>query len=466
MSAKKETTHIITEGELLVALRERSSVWQCRYRIGGVWQRTTTGERDLKKAKERAKKLYLEAQIRKENNFTPITRLFRDVARIVVKNLQKEIANGNNKASNRDYILAIENYLIPILGKYKIDNINYEALEVLNEKRIERMEKQPAKSTLLTHNSALNKVFDEAIYRGYMVASNKPKLEAKGKASERRSEFTIEEVKALRGNFDAWIERGRADTKELRALLKEYVEVLLNTGARPGKELLDLKWGQVQVQYTPVIKKLNEIQAPSEDNDLGEQAETSKLIIKVLLTILTGKTSNKGGRLAVGNNITYWALSRIAQRNYGLTVKEAIEKHGRDGVFRYREFINDENLKLGKKPKLIIPTSFVKLFRSYLKEHNLLTHPATGKERPPYSLRHTYATIKLLYDKVQPTLLKKVMGTSTLMLDKHYEHIEILKAANQLSDEESWHLIQADAVVDEKYRFDETKVKKTRVRAK
>jgi site-specific recombinase XerD len=466
VSAKKETTHIITEGELVVALRERSSIWQCRYRIGGVWQRTTTGERELKKAKEKAKKLYLEAQIRKENNFTPITRLFRDVARIVVKNLQKEIASGNNKASNRDYILAIENYLIPILGKYKVDNIDYEALEVLNQKRIERMEKEPAKSTLLTHNSALNKIFDEAIYRGYMNASNKPKLVAKGKESVRRSEFTIEEVKALRGNFDAWIERGRADTKELRALLKEYVEVLLNTGARPGKELLDLKWAQVQVQFTPVIGKTGKKIQPSEDNQTGEDEEHSKMVIKVLLSILTGKTSKKGGRLAVGNNITYWALSRIAQRNYGLTVKEVIDKHGQDYIFRYKEFINKDDAKLGKKSQFIAPTSFVKLFRSYLKEHNLLIHPASGKERQPYSLRHTYATIKLLYDKVQPTLLKKVMGTSTLMLDKHYEHIEILKAANQLSDEESWHLIQADAVVDEKYRFDETKAKKTRAKSK
>lgn len=81
MSPRKETTHIITEGELLVALRERSTVWQCRYKIDGKWQRTTTGERDLKQAKAKAKEIYLEAHIRKKNNITPITRLFRDVAR-------------------------------------------------------------------------------------------------------------------------------------------------------------------------------------------------------------------------------------------------------------------------------------------------------------------------------------------------------------------------------------------------
>ena len=123
MSPRKETTHSIIESELLIALRERSSVWQCRYKMDGAWQRTTTGERDIKKAKEAAKKLYLEAQIRKENNYTPITRKFKDVARSVVKRLQKDIDAGQGKATFKDYIIAIERYLIPILGKYKVDSI-------------------------------------------------------------------------------------------------------------------------------------------------------------------------------------------------------------------------------------------------------------------------------------------------------------------------------------------------------
>ena len=74
-----------------------------------------------------------------------------------------------------------------------------------------------------------------------MMDGSRPKLMAKGKKSERREEFSLDEVRAIGANFDAWIERARADTKPIRQLLKDYVAVLLDTGARPGKELMNLQ---------------------------------------------------------------------------------------------------------------------------------------------------------------------------------------------------------------------------------
>jgi NADH:ubiquinone oxidoreductase subunit D len=51
MPEKIETTHVLLENELVVYQRERSSIWQCRYKVGGIWQRASTKERDLKKTK-------------------------------------------------------------------------------------------------------------------------------------------------------------------------------------------------------------------------------------------------------------------------------------------------------------------------------------------------------------------------------------------------------------------------------
>ena len=48
------------------------------------------------------------------------------------------------------------------------------------------------------------------------------------------------------------------------------------------------------------------------------------------------------------------------------------------------------------------------------------------------------------------------------MLEKHYSHLDAVKAIHQLRGEESRQLIQADTVIDEKYRFDESKAKKRR----
>jgi hypothetical protein len=51
----------------------------------------------------------------------------------------------------------------------------------------------------------------------------------------------MEEIRALRENIDGWIKRAETTvSKNLRLLLREYVYVLLDTGARPGKELLNL----------------------------------------------------------------------------------------------------------------------------------------------------------------------------------------------------------------------------------
>lgn len=61
---------------------------------------------------------------------------------------------------------------------------------------------------MLSHNAALNAVFDEAMARNFLTDLNRPKLEAIGKKSERRPSFTLNELRALLSNFEAWIGRG------------------------------------------------------------------------------------------------------------------------------------------------------------------------------------------------------------------------------------------------------------------
>ena len=135
MSAKLETTHIVTENELVVYRRERSSIWQCRYKVGGVWQRASTKERNLKEAKEVAKTIKLRAEIRKHDNLPVITRKFRDVAKLAVQRMEQKVANGDGKVSYKDYIRIITEYLIPILGNRLITNIDSTTLDYLDGTR-------------------------------------------------------------------------------------------------------------------------------------------------------------------------------------------------------------------------------------------------------------------------------------------------------------------------------------------
>ena len=68
MALQIDTTHTLMAGTLLVYQRERSAIWQCRFKVDGQWQRASTNERELKRAKEVAKKLLITAEIRKEQN--------------------------------------------------------------------------------------------------------------------------------------------------------------------------------------------------------------------------------------------------------------------------------------------------------------------------------------------------------------------------------------------------------------
>jgi integrase len=450
MSDKKDTTHIVIDKELIVYQRERSTIWQCRYCIDKQWQRTSTKEYDLGKAKKKAKELFLEAQFRKRNDIAPITRYFKDIAKGVVKKLKQEIASGSGKAIYKDYISAITNYFIPALGKYYVDSIDYKALEELDKYRLKKLKAQPTRSTLLTHNAALSKVLDEAIYKGYMLASRKPELKAKGKKSERRTEFTRVEATAIKANFDEWIKKGKADSKDVRALLKDYVITLLDTGARPGKELLELTWAQVELDKEVVNIKTGVRAELSEDEQHGEEITKNYIRKTLILNIEKGKT---GKRKAVGRLPSVYALNDIAQRNYSKTLEQMIKSGSKELIFTYKDFVSNRQSKPNRIPKLISPTSFSKLFDEYLKQHNLLISPITNKKRVLYSLRHTYATLALTHDKVSIHTLAKQMGTSVAMIEQHYSHLDAVKAMAQLRGEESRQLLDLALDEEDKKRY-------------
>jgi len=428
MPQKLATTHVLLENTLVIYQRERSKVWQCRFKVDGHWQRASTKQHKLTTAKESAKRLLIEAEIRKLSNLPVITRRFRDVAKLAIQRMNNEIASGRGKASFSDYIRCINDYFIPCFSKRSINNIDFKALDELDAWRTKHMGKAASHSTLLTHNAALNRVFDEAIIRNYLTEVNRPKLESKGRKSERHAAFEIHEVKALLGNFEAWFDRARTkDGKDLRRLLRDYVEILLNTGARPGVELMNLKWRQIKFINKPTNNDGNTIAL----NDLNTSCE---------IKIVFGKT---GERIALGMSPTVVALTRIAERNYGVQA-DTLDKLQQLTIPSNNDYVF--TTKAGKAP-----TSFKKLFKRYLAEHNLLIDPLTEKQRAFYSLRHTYATFALTNDKVPIHTLAKQMGTSVLMIEKHYSHLKVVQAIEQLRGSETQRLINAITEIGASY---------------
>ena len=147
--------------------------------------------------------------------------------------------------------------------------------------------------------------------------------------------------------------------------------------------------------------------------------------------VVSGKT---GRREIIGARRTVRALQRIAIRNYGIAksiskpLANLTSKDNNDYVFR----ISNQHK----------PTSFERLFKTFLREHGLLIDPSTENERCFYSLRHTYATLELIHDKVPIHTLAKQMGTSVAFIEKHYSHFKVIQAKDQLKGSELYILVR------------------------
>lgn len=436
MAEKIETTHTLMDKQLVLYRRANSSIWQCRFKVDGVWQRATTKLQDLEDAKAKALDLKIVAEIRKRDNLPFISRSFRHVAKLAIERMRRDTAAGKGKVSFTDYVRVIDDYLIPFFASYNVGNIDYAVLDAFDTWRTAKMGKAPAHSTLLTQNAALNRIFDEAVTRGFLTDAQRPKLDAKGNKSQRRPAFEMHELHAMFEYFPAWIERGRMEkSKQLRPLLRDYVDVLLDTGARPGDELLNLQWKHVKFAMKPTSERTGTF-GEAQDGEEPTEIVLTDLNRSCELTV-SGKT---GTRTIVAMNPTVKALVRIIKRNYNVQNPHI---NPFKGITTARK-----NDYVFCTPDKVRPTSFQRLFTQFLTEHDLLVDHKTGQDRVFYSLRHTYATLALTHDNVPIHTLAKQMGTSVVMIEKHYSHLEAVKAIEQLRNYETRRLIEAGSVLE------------------
>jgi len=220
MSKRLSTTHEVISRTLFVYKRAGSAIWQCRYSINNKWFTETTHEYHLEDAKRVAHMILMDANIKHRYNVAPISHLFKDVAKLAIKRMEDELRVKDGRVIYKDYIFVIKRYIIPVLGAKPINQISFNDIEELATKRVVEMGHEPTKSTIKNHNAALGKIFTEAVMRGYMSEAQKPMLVVTGRATERRPEFSLTEVKVLLKGFDGWISLSTPEQLEIRLLLK------------------------------------------------------------------------------------------------------------------------------------------------------------------------------------------------------------------------------------------------------
>jgi integrase len=209
-----------------------------------------------------------------------------------------------------------------------------------------------------------------------------------GERGKIRPGFDRGEIDHLLGYIVGWAQVGRlAIEREIRPLLRDYVEFLLFTGVRHGTEARRLEWRHLQWHLD------------------GER--------RFLRIWVSGKT---GPRHLIAKSGAVEALDRLVRRNLGLSLEEAIDQRSPGKVFVCASGYEPHDLRGS--------------FRRLMRDSGLLKD--TGNEsRTLYSLRHTYATFAL-QGGISIHTIARQMGTSVKMLERHYSKLTPMMNAHEL----------------------------------
>ena len=116
----KETKRTIKVSEhIRLDTRPGSAKWQARVKLAdGSWHRFSTKTESIERATEVAMKFFYTSEDRLKNNLPQSTRKFRRVAEFARDRMQEELRSGSGHIVYKDYITALDKYLIPFFGSF------------------------------------------------------------------------------------------------------------------------------------------------------------------------------------------------------------------------------------------------------------------------------------------------------------------------------------------------------------
>ncbi len=350
----------------------KSPNWSVRLKIpnttGYVVKSTKTA--DDFEARRFAEELYYQLEGRARRGESVNAPLFK---RVVEE--WKASLNMDRKVRSARYIdgnfRRIEIYALPHLGNQRIDLINHDAISNYLQWRVDQSKKPPATSTLRIERTIFNQIFRFAKRKGYI--SEPPEIALPSSRINARPDIPATEWRQLYTFLRSYVKRGQ-DKRRLRErfYLQHYILILTNSGIRVG-EARHLRWRDISSTNT-----LN-----------GEK--------RVIFTV-RGKTGER-------EVVCMASVERYIDRLRKFRAEESEKKLNRDEPI----FCHRDGRPIG---------SFKKGFERVLREAGVL-HDSAGKARVPYSLRHTYATMRIS-EGVSVFQLAANMGTSVEMIENFY----------------------------------------------
>lgn len=385
----------LRDGEVVLFKRVGSPLWQCRYKLqDGSWLRVSTKKASIEAAVCIATDLYDQARYRQRLGLAHKAHLFAQIAAATLHELRTQMDAGIGKSVYKSYITCIEKYFLPYFSDRQLEELTHTDIAEFEAWRNRQMGLTPKASTLNNFASAWSRLHQTAIDRGWISSQVAvPRLSTRGEKSKPRPAFTKDEIAKLLSFMEAWSTQGRlAAEREIRPLLRDYVEMLLYTGMRHGTEALGICW--------------NHIEWHTHDDK------------RYLRIWVDGKT---GGRWLIAKHKAVEPLQRLHQRQptlAHLSFDDLLQSGCRELLFKTTS---------GYQPHRIDGT-----FRRLLRDAGLLKDSA-GQTRTLYSLRHSYATFELLTSGIDIHTLAKQMGNSAAIIERHYSKLTPTLVANRLA---------------------------------
>jgi integrase len=268
------------------------------------------------------------------------------------------------------YARKIEIWSLEYFANKPIQTINEDELANYIRWRIDGAKRPPAISTLRNERTILNQIFRFAKRKGYI--SDTPVITLATSRQNSRPDIPDAEWRKLYTYMRKYVKKAQDKRRHReRFYLQSYILILANSGIRVG-EARRMRWRDIS--STKTIS--------------GE---------KRLIFTVRGKT---GEREVVCN------------------------EHVEGYIDRLQTFRSSEVKKLDQEEYLFCHPdgrpvySFKKGFEQVLKEAGVL-YDSDGKRRVPYSLRHTYATMRIS-EGVSVYQLAANMGTSVEMIESFY----------------------------------------------
>lgn len=295
-------------------------------------------------------------------------------------------ARPTQKGIYSDYKSVISNYLKPFFKRTVITDVGRPEIYKFYQEREKNTGTQISLTQKRVTNKAFSMVFDLACDLGHIKQSDIPQLPTvSSKPIKSKDHFTNDELALALGGFDTFIEASRNHkTREIRHLLKYYTHFLAGTGARPGEEVVNLKFSNIK-------------------------HEQLKGAFTWTAFIDKGKVSEQtGGRKIILGDRAVDALEHVIELNslfVGMTLRQVVDKFPNKLIF--------EAAYRGSVPE------FAKPFDQYMKYLAI-----KDKKHTLYSFRHTYITHALLReDGIPRRAIAKQCGTSEEMIDQYYDHV-------------------------------------------